>query len=56
LAFLLKDAPRADLVSAIRAAVRGETVLAPAVAGRLVTRMRAPQPEALSAREAEVLG
>jgi DNA-binding NarL/FixJ family response regulator len=53
--YLLKDAPRADLVNAIRAAARGETVLAPAVAGRLVTRMRAPRPEALSAREAEVL-
>jgi DNA-binding NarL/FixJ family response regulator len=53
--YLLKDAPRGDLVDAIRAAARGETVLAPAVAGRLVTRMRAPRPEALSAREAEVL-
>jgi DNA-binding NarL/FixJ family response regulator len=56
--YLLKDARRADLVDAIRAAARGETVLAPAVAGRLVTRvrgMRAPQPEALSARETEVL-
>jgi DNA-binding NarL/FixJ family response regulator len=53
--YLLKDAPRADLVNAIRAAARGETVLAPAVAGRLVTRMRAPRPEPLSAREAEVL-
>jgi DNA-binding NarL/FixJ family response regulator len=53
--YLLKDTPRADLLNAIRAAARGETVLAPAVAGRLVTRMRAPRPEALSAREAEVL-
>jgi DNA-binding NarL/FixJ family response regulator len=53
--YLLKDTPRADLLNAIRAAARGETVLAPAVAGRLVTRMRAPRPEALSARETEVL-
>jgi DNA-binding NarL/FixJ family response regulator len=53
--YLLKDTPRADLLNAIRAAARGETVLAPAVAGRLVTRLRAPRPEALSAREAEVL-
>jgi DNA-binding NarL/FixJ family response regulator len=53
--YLLKDTPRADLLNAVRAAARGETVLAPAVAGRLVTRMRGPRPEALSAREAEVL-
>jgi DNA-binding NarL/FixJ family response regulator len=56
--YLLKDTPRADLIQAIRAAARGETVLAPVVAGRLVTRVRrgGPQPEALSARETEVLG
>jgi DNA-binding NarL/FixJ family response regulator len=52
--YLLKDTPRAALVNAIRAAARGETVLAPLVAGRLVSRMRMPQ-EALSTREAEVL-
>ena len=38
--YLLKDTPRADLIAAIRAAARGETVLAPVVASRLVTRMR----------------
>jgi len=53
--YLLKDAPRADLLRAIRAAARGETVLAPVVAGRLVSRMRGPRTEALSARETEVL-
>jgi DNA-binding NarL/FixJ family response regulator len=53
--YLLKDTPRADLVRAIRAASAGETVLAPVVAGRLVSRVRRPQPEALSARETEVL-
>jgi DNA-binding NarL/FixJ family response regulator len=53
--YLLKDAARADLVRAIRAAARGETVLAPVVAGRLVSRVRGPRPEALSARETEVL-
>jgi DNA-binding NarL/FixJ family response regulator len=58
--YLLKDTPRADLIAAIKAAARGETVLAPLVAGRLVTRMRdqaaRPVPaEALSARETEVL-
>ena len=53
--YLLKDAPRADLLHAIRAAARGETVLAPVVAGRLVSRVRGPRPESLSARETEVL-
>jgi DNA-binding NarL/FixJ family response regulator len=53
--YLLKDTPRAGLVDAIFAAARGETVLAPAVAGRLVTRLRGPQPQALSARETAVL-
>jgi DNA-binding NarL/FixJ family response regulator len=54
--YLLKDLPRADLAAAIRAAARGETVLAPAVAGRLLTRMRGGTPaEALSRREAAVL-
>lgn len=53
--YLLKDTPRSDLLRAVRAAARGETVLAPAVAGRLVSRIRGPQPDALSAREAEVL-
>ena len=53
--YLLKDTPRAALVDAIFAAARGETVLAPVVAGRLVTRLRGPQPESLSARETAVL-
>jgi len=53
--YLLKDSPRADLIRAIRAAARGETVLAPVVAGRLVSRVRGPRPETLSARETEVL-
>ena len=55
--YLLKDLPRSDLAAAIRAAARGETVLAPAVAGRLLTRMRGGAPaEALSRREAAVIG
>ncbi len=53
--YLLKDASRADLANAIRAAARGETVLAPSVAGRLVNRVRRPVPQTLSAREIEVL-
>lgn len=53
--YLLKDTSRADLVAAIAAAARGETVLSPSVASRLVSRMRAPSTVALSPREAEVL-
>ena len=56
--YLLKDATKHELAEAIRAAARGETVLAPAVAGRLVTHLRRPQepePVPLSARETEVL-
>lgn len=52
--YLLKDAPPDELVAAIRAAARGETALAPAIASRLLARMRAPQ-VSLSARETEVL-
>ena len=57
--YLLKDAPRDDLFAAVRAAAEGRTVLSPAVASRLVTRVRtpaAPPPDdTLSARETEVL-
>jgi DNA-binding NarL/FixJ family response regulator len=54
--YLLKDVDGADLVGAIRAAARGESVLTPSVAARVVGRMRAPAEEALSARELDVLG
>jgi DNA-binding NarL/FixJ family response regulator len=53
--YLLKDTPRAVLADAIRATARGETVLAPRVAQRLVTRVRQPPPESLSPRETGVL-
>ncbi|MET0492873.1 MAG: response regulator transcription factor [Actinoplanes sp.] len=53
--FLLKDATPAELAEAVRAAARGETVLAPSVASALVRQVRSPAPPALSAREAEVL-
>jgi DNA-binding NarL/FixJ family response regulator len=52
--YLLKDAEPEDLLRAIRTAATGETVLAPPVASRLVSRMRAPV-EALTRREAEIL-
>ena len=53
--YLLKDTPQQDLLSAIRAAARGETVLGPTVAGRLVSHLRKPAVEPLSGRETEVL-
>jgi DNA-binding NarL/FixJ family response regulator len=54
--YLLKDARREDLFDAVRLAARGESVLSPGVASRVLGRMRAPAEEALSAREIEVLG
>ncbi|OXM71807.1 response regulator transcription factor [Amycolatopsis thermalba] len=53
--YLLKDAPREELFRAVRAAARGEAVLSPAVATRLMGQMRAPAREELSQREIEVL-
>ena len=54
--YLLKDAPRAELMHAVRAAAQGQAVLSPAVASRLMGRVRAPEAEPLSQREREVLG
>ncbi|GAA1375449.1 response regulator [Catellatospora chokoriensis] len=52
--YLLKDAEPADLLRGLRAAAAGETVLAPSVATRLVSRERAPG-ISLTPREAQVL-
>ncbi|MFF7249595.1 response regulator [Embleya sp. NPDC008237] len=54
--YLLKDTPRVELAAAVRAAARGETVLAPPVAAKLVTRLKTPVRDALSPRETQVLG
>jgi DNA-binding NarL/FixJ family response regulator len=62
--FLLKDAPAADLIAAVRVVAAGDALLAPSVTRRLIAdfaRQRRPdQPrpdalEALTARETEVL-
>jgi DNA-binding NarL/FixJ family response regulator len=56
--YLLKDTPHAELLDGIRAASRGETVLAPPVAARLMSRLRTPAAPATvqpSPRELEVL-
>lgn len=53
--YLLKDVPREELFYAIRAAAQSKSVLAPAVAARLLGQMRAPSVEPLREREIEVL-
>ncbi|MCI0386788.1 response regulator transcription factor [Streptomyces sp. CNQ085] len=52
--YLLKDAPPEDLAAAVRTAAAGRTTLAPAVADRLMNRLRTPR-AALTRRETEVL-
>jgi DNA-binding NarL/FixJ family response regulator len=52
--YLLKDAPPEELAAAVRSAAAGRTALAPAVADRLMNRLRAPG-TSLTRRETEVL-
>ena len=53
--YLLKDAPREELIRAVRAADAGQSVLAPSVAGTLMGRLGVREPGALSPRELDVL-
>ncbi|SEG69854.1 two component transcriptional regulator, LuxR family [Actinacidiphila yanglinensis] len=59
--YLLKDAPRDELVRAVRAAHQGQSVLAPTVAQKLIGRVREPAggtaaaSGTLTERELEVL-
>ena len=53
--YLLKDSGADVLVAGVRAAARGETVLAPSVAAMLLHRVRAPVAPVLTPREREVL-
>jgi DNA-binding NarL/FixJ family response regulator len=46
--YLLEDAPREELIRAVRAAFKGESVLSPAVARRLMGQVRKPPPPARS--------
>lgn len=52
--YLLKDAPPEELAAAVRTAAAGRTTLAPAVADRLMNRLRIPG-TSLTRRETEVL-
>ncbi len=59
-AYLLKDAPREDLFKAIRAVYKGESLIQPVVASKVLDRFaelsrQAQSPEMLSDRELEVL-
>lgn len=54
--YLLKDSPREELYEAVRAAAQGKVLFAPAVADKLMRRIREPRRETLSRREIEVLG
>ncbi len=51
--YLLKDTPRDQLLAAVRAAARGETVLAPPLAAKLMRQVRGG--DQLTRRELEVL-
>ena len=53
--YLLKDSLGPQLVEGIHAAARGETVLAPRVAARILARSRKPEVPVLTPREAQVL-
>src|SRR5690606_16489551 len=53
--YLLKDATPEELIKAVRAAARGESVLSPAVAGHLMGSVRKPTGRALTERELQVL-
>lgn len=53
--YLLKDSNWAELAEAVRSVARGETVLPPPIAAKLVTRLRAPTSGNLTAREIAVL-
>ncbi|MBB5873773.1 DNA-binding NarL/FixJ family response regulator [Allocatelliglobosispora scoriae] len=53
--YLLKDTPRRQLVDGVRAAARGESVVAPSVAATLMRKVRTGALPALTPREAEVL-
>lgn len=53
--YLLKGAPRAELFAAVRAVSRGESLLHPVVASKLIRHTTRVDPEPLTGREQEVL-
>jgi DNA-binding NarL/FixJ family response regulator len=53
--YLLKDASRTELIDAVRAAARGEPVLGPSAARRVLSRVTKPAADLLKPRELELL-
>ncbi|CAN5560731.1 response regulator transcription factor [soil metagenome] len=53
--YMLKDAPREELLQAIRHAAEGKPILASSVTSRLMDRVREPATESLTSREADIL-
>ncbi|MEV6129982.1 response regulator transcription factor [Streptomyces violaceusniger] len=53
--YLLKDTPREELTRAVRSASSGQSVLSPAVTGRVLGQVRKPTQGPLSDRELQVL-
>jgi len=53
--YLMKDSPRQELLQAVTAAARGESVLSPGIVARLLDQVRQPGKETVSQRELEVL-
>ncbi|WP_306215665.1 response regulator transcription factor [Actinoplanes sp. RD1] len=53
--YLLKDAARTELIEGVRAAARGERVLSPPVADRLMRHLSDPPEHPLTDRERELL-
>jgi DNA-binding NarL/FixJ family response regulator len=53
--YLLKDATPQELMTAVRAAAAGETVLPPVIAAKLANHLRAPVQQTLTPRELQVL-
>ncbi|WRS30292.1 response regulator transcription factor [Actinomycetaceae bacterium MB13-C1-2] len=53
--YLLKDAPKEQIIEGVRAAAAGHASLSPRVAAALVARVRAPEAATLTVRETEVL-
>ncbi len=55
--YLLKGAPRAEIFAAIRTVSAGGALIPPVIASKLLRQVRAAEhPDALTARETEVLG
>jgi DNA-binding NarL/FixJ family response regulator len=53
--YLLKDAGREELFSAVRSAARGKSVLSPSIASRVLGQLQVPADQTLTDRESQIL-